>query len=293
MSQAGTPSGRQQRERAAGTAADEGPGRLPTVSAVAAVGSGKGGVGKSTVAACLALAAAEGGLEVGLLDADIYGPSIPDLLGVENAAERVEMTDDRNIVPVEARGLPFVSFGFFLGRRSPAVWRGPLVAKAVEQVSRGVLWPELDLLVVDLPPGTGDTPLSLSKTIRVDGGVVVTTPQDLAVGEARKAVEMFDALEVPVAGLVENMSYSTCECGRRFRPFGRGGGERLAQETGRPLLARIPFVREGERPGPNGEVAAPPSALPEAAGEAFRAAASGLTEQLAPGRDASADGGEP
>lgn len=293
MSQPGTPSDRQGRGRAAEEAGDEGPGRLPTVSAVAAVGSGKGGVGKSTVAACLALAAAEGGLEVGLLDADIYGPSIPELLGVGDAAERVEMTDDRKIVPVEARGIPFVSFGFFLGRKSPAVWRGPLVAKAVEQVSRGVLWPELDLLVVDLPPGTGDTPLSLSKTIRVDGGVVVTTPQDLAVGEARKAVEMFGALEVPVAGIIENMSYAACECGRRFRPFGRGGGERLAQETGRPLLARIPFVREEERSGPNGEVAAPPSALSEAAGEAFRAAVSGLVEQLSTRRDASAEGDGP
>lgn len=257
-----------------------GPGRLPTVDAVAAVGSGKGGVGKSTVAACLALAASEGGLEVGLLDADIYGPSIPDLLGVEDAPERAEMTDDRKIVPVEAGGLPFVSFGFFLGEKSPAVWRGPLVAKAVEQVSRGVVWPELDLLVVDLPPGTGDTPLSLTKTVRVDAGVVVTTPQDLAVGEARKAVEMFGALEVPVAGVIENMSYGACECGRRFHPFGRGGGKRLAEETGLPLLAEIPFVREEERSGPNGELAAPPSRMSDETAEAFRAAARGLSERL-------------
>lgn len=259
---------------------DDGPGRLPTVDAVAAVGSGKGGVGKSTAAACLALAAAEGGLEVGLLDADIYGPSLPDLLGVENAAERAELTDDRKIVPIEARGLPFVSFGFFLGEKSPAVWRGPLVAKAVEQVSRGVVWPDLDLLVVDLPPGTGDTPLSLTETVRVDAGIVVTTPQDLAVGEARKAVEMFDALDVPVAGVIENMSHATCECGRRSHPFGHGGGERLARETGRPLLARVPFVGAGDRPGPGGEVAAPPEDLPDEAAEAFRQAASGLARSF-------------
>ena len=267
---------------------DGGPGRLPTVGAVVAVGSGKGGVGKSTVAACLALAASAGGLEVGLLDADIYGPSLPELLGVENATERAEMTEDRKIVPIEARGLPFVSFGFFLGEKSPAVWRGPLVAKAVEQVSRGVVWPELDLLIVDLPPGTGDTPLSLTGTVQVDAGVVVTTPQDLAVTEARKAVEMFDALEVPVAGVIENMSYAACECGRRTHPFGQGGGERLAEETGTPLLGRVPFVSSRDRPAPGGEVAAPPSELPEEAGSAFRTAARRLADRLS-GR--SADGG--
>jgi len=160
------------------------------------------------------------------------------------------------------------------------VWRGPLVAKAVEQVSRGVVWPDLDLLIVDLPPGTGDTPLSLTETVRVDAGVVVTTPQDLAVGEARKAVEMFDALSVPVAGVIENMSHAVCECGRRSHPFGRGGGDRLARETGRPLLAQVPFVAAGDRAGPGGEVAAPPDDLPDETAEAFRRAASGLARSF-------------
>jgi len=266
--------------RSSGRESDDGPGRLPTVEAVAAVGSGKGGVGKSTVAACLALAASAGGLEVGLLDADIYGPSLPELLGVENATEQAELTEDRKILPIEARGLPFVSFGFFLGEKSPAVWRGPLVAKAVEQVSRGVVWPELDLLIVDLPPGTGDTPLSLTGTIQVDAGVVVTTPQDLAVTEARKAVEMFGALDVPVGGVIENMSYASCECGRRTYPFGQGGGARLAEEADIPLLTRVPFVPSRDRPVPGGEVAAPPSELPEEAGSAFRTAAARLAERL-------------
>lgn len=276
--------------RSSGRESGDGPGRLPTVDAVAAVGSGKGGVGKSTVAASIAFAAADGGLRVGLLDADIYGPSLPALLGVEDAAGRAEMTDDRKIVPIEARGLPFVSFGFFLGEKSPAVWRGPLVARAVEQVSRGVVWPDLDLLVVDLPPGTGDTPLSLTEAVRVDAGVVVTTPQDLAVGEARKAVEMFDALDVPVAGVIENMSHALCECGRRSHPFGQGGGERLARETGRPLLAQVPFVRAGDRAGPGGEVAAPPDDLPDEAGDAFRQAASRLARSLSESSPASEAG---
>lgn len=164
------------------------PGRLPTVKRTVAVGSGKGGVGKSTAAVNLALALRAGGLEVGLLDADIFGPSLPSLLGVADAPRRARMTSDRKILPLEAHGLSFVSFGFFLGPGSPAIWRGPLVAKAVEQVSRGVVWPALDLLVVDLPPGTGDVPLSLAQTIRVDGALVVTTPQgERGVGAADEA----------------------------------------------------------------------------------------------------------
>lgn len=197
-------------------------GRLPGVRTVVAVGAGKGGVGKSTVAVNLALALLQNGLRVGLLDADIYGPSVPVLTGLEDGARLVRMTDDRKVLPLQSMGLHIVSFGFFLGPESPAVWRGPMVGKAVKQFSRGVVWPDLDVLVVDLPPGTGDVPLSLAQSIVVDGAVVVTTPQRLAVLEAAKAVEMFRKLDVSILGAVENMSFATCSCGRRSHPFGHG-----------------------------------------------------------------------
>lgn len=215
--------------------------RLPGTRAVIAVGAGKGGVGKSTVAVNLALALKDTGLRVGLLDADIYGPSVPVLVGLEDGARHVRMTEDRKILPLEAMGLHVVSFGFFLGPESPAVWRGPMVGKAVKQFSRGVVWPDLDVLVVDLPPGTGDVPLSLAQSIVVDGAVVVTTPQRLAVLEAGKAIEMFRKLDVPVLGVVENMSYAVCECGRRSHPFGHGGAELLHNEMGTPILGQVPF----------------------------------------------------
>jgi ATP-binding protein involved in chromosome partitioning len=216
-------------------------GRLPGVRHVIAVGAGKGGVGKSTVAVNLALALMESGLRVGLLDADIYGPSIPMLVGLEDGAKRVRMTEQRQILPLAALGLAVVSFGFFLGPKSPAVWRGPMVGKAVKQFSRGVVWPDLDVLVVDLPPGTGDVPLSLAQSIVVDGAVVVTTPQRLASLEAEKAIEMFGKLDVPVLGVVENMSFAVCGCGRRFHPFGQGGGDALHRATGCALLGQVPF----------------------------------------------------
>lgn len=216
-------------------------GRLPGVGHVIAVGAGKGGVGKSTVAVNLALALTEAGLRVGVLDADIYGPSVPTLVGLEDGARHVRMTEQHQILPLAALGLAVVSFGFFLGSRSPAVWRGPMVSKAVKQFSRGVVWPDLDVLVVDLPPGTGDVPLSLAQSIVVDGAVVVTTPQRLATLEAAKAIEMFVRLDVPVLGIVENMSYAVCDCGRRSHPFGQGGGDALHAATGHQVLARVPF----------------------------------------------------
>lgn len=225
-------------------------GRLPGARRIVAVGAGKGGVGKSTVAVNLALALRESGLKVGLLDADIYGPSVPVLLGLEDGASRTRMTEEKQIIPLEAHGLSVVSFGFFLGAESPAVWRGPMVGKAVTQFSRGVVWPDLDVLVVDLPPGTGDVPLSLAQSVVVDGAIVVTTPQRLASLEAAKAIEMFRSLEVPLLGVVENMSHATCECGRRSHPFGRGGGESLARSASVSLLGQLPFdedvVADGE-----------------------------------------------
>ena len=215
--------------------------RLASVRHIIAVGAGKGGVGKSTVAVNLALALAREGLSVGLLDADIYGPSLPILLGIEDGASRVRMSAEKQIQPLYAHGLPMISFGFFLGEGSPAIWRGPMVSKAVKQFARGVAWPALDLLVVDLPPGTGDVPLSLAQAIALSGAVIVTQPPRVATAEARKAAEMFGTLEVPVLGIVENMS----------GVFGRGAGLTVASALGVPFLGEIPFdesiVEEGDR----------------------------------------------
>jgi ATP-binding protein involved in chromosome partitioning len=214
--------------------------RLATVQHVVAVGAGKGGVGKSTIAVNLALALGREGLRAALLDADIYGPSLPILLGIEDGAARARMTPERHILPLQAHGLPLVSFGFFLGEGSPAIWRGPMVSKAVQQFARGVAWPSLDVLIVDLPPGTGDVPLSLAQAIELSGAVVVTQPARVAMAEARKAVQMFSALEVRVLGVVENMT----------GPFGIGAGQSISSELGVPFLGDVPFdaeiVREGD-----------------------------------------------
>jgi len=213
---------------------------LSNVRDIIAVGAGKGGVGKSTVAVSLALALVRAGFVVGLLDADIYGPSVPILLGIEDGSQHVRVTPDKHIVPVEVLGLTLISFGFFLGEGSPAIWRGPMVSKAVKQFARGVEWPQLDVLVVDLPPGTGDIPLSLVQAVEVSGAIVVTQPQRLAGVEAQKAGDMFTQLEVPVLGVIENMTGA----------FGTGGGEIVASALGVPLLGTVPFdaqvVGEGD-----------------------------------------------
>jgi ATP-binding protein involved in chromosome partitioning len=201
---------------------------------------GKGGVGKSTVAVNVALALKSEGMRVALLDADIYGPSLPILLGIEDGASRVRMSPAKTIVPVYAHGLPMISFGFFLGEGSPAIWRGPKVSKAVKQFARGVEWPELDVLVVDLPPGTGDIPVSLAQAVELSGAIVVTQPPRVAAAEARKAAELFRTLEVPVLGVVESMS----------GPFGRGAGRTVAESLAVPFLGEVPFddqiVHEGD-----------------------------------------------
>ena len=205
--------------------------RLARARHVIAVGAGKGGVGKSTVAVNRALALARDGLRTALLDADIYGPSLPILLGIDDGAARVQMSADKHILPLEAHGLPIISFGFFLGEGSPAIWRGPMVSKAVKQFARGVAWPELDVLVVDLPPGTGDIPVSLAQAVVLSGAIVVTQPPRVAAAEARKAAELFRTLEVPVLGIVESMS----------GPFGRGAGRSVADGLGVPFLGEVPF----------------------------------------------------
>lgn len=243
--------------------------RLSRVTHVIAVGAGKGGVGKSTVALNLALALSRGGLRIGVLDADIYGPSLPILLGVEDGAQRVRMSADKNILPLEAYGLSIISFGFFLGEGSPAIWRGPMVSKAVKQFARGVAWPTLDILVVDLPPGTGDIPLSLAQAVSLSGAVVVTQPPRVAAAEALKAVEMFKSLSVPVLGVVENMTGA----------FGNGSGREIAKRLEVPHLGQIPFdtnvVVDGDAGVPT-MVARPGSDV----GLAFESIAHGVAEAL-------------
>ncbi len=254
--------------------------RLGRVHRVIAVGAGKGGVGKSTIAVNLALALAAEGLRVGLLDADIYGPSVPILLGIADGAARARMTAEKHIVPLEAHGLPLVSFGFFLGEGSPAVWRGPMVAKAVKQFATGVAWPELDLLVVDLPPGTGDVPLSLAQALALDGAIVVSQPARLAAVEAEKAVALFRALDVPVLGVVENM----------VGPFGRGAGRAAAAALDVPFLGEVPFdgpvVAEGDAGTPT-MIVRPDGPAAAAVAALARAVAGALGWQhVAPGADA-------
>lgn len=243
--------------------------RLAGVQHVIAVGAGKGGVGKSTVAVNVALALARGGLRTALLDADIYGPSLPILMGIEDGASRVRMSPQKTILPLEAHGLPIISFGFFVGDGSPAIWRGPMVSKAVKQFAHGVAWPELDVLVVDLPPGTGDIPLSLAQSVPLSGAVVVTQPPRVAATEARKAADMFRTLEVPVLGIVENMT----------GPFGRGAGRLVAGELGVTFLGEVPFddmiVGEGDSGLPT-MVTRPASA----AGIAFDVIARGIATAL-------------
>jgi ATP-binding protein involved in chromosome partitioning len=216
---------------------------LPGVAQVLAIASGKGGVGKSTIAVNLALALRARGTRVGLLDADIYGPSIPHMLGVADARPR--MAEQKKIFPIERHGLSLISMGFFLDDRSPVIWRGPMVMSIIRQFLKDVVWGELDVLVVDLPPGTGDAQLTLMQQVPVSGGLIVTTPQDVALQDVRRGISMFQAVATPVLGIVENMSGYTCpSCGMREDLFGVGGGRREAEALGVPLLAEIPLVSE-------------------------------------------------
>jgi ATP-binding protein involved in chromosome partitioning len=209
------------------------------VGRVIAVASGKGGVGKSTTAANLALALAGEGLRVGILDADIYGPSMPRLFGLK---EKPEVTQARLIRPLEAHGLKIMSMGFLVSEETAMVWRGPMVAGAVQQMLREVAWEPLDLLVVDMPPGTGDAQLTLAQSITLAGAVIVSTPQDLALIDARRGVEMFRKVNAPILGIIENMSMFICpSCGARHDIFGHGGARREAARVGVPFLGEIPL----------------------------------------------------
>ncbi len=212
---------------------------LPNVKNVIAVASGKGGVGKSTVAVNLALALRAEGASVGILDADIYGPSQPRMLGT---SEKPTSPDGKSMDPIDALGLQAMSIGFLIDEDQPMVWRGPMATQALMQLLNETRWRALDYLVIDLPPGTGDIQLTLSQRIPVSGAVVVTTPQDIALIDAKKGLQMFRKVEVPILGLIENMSFYCCpNCGHTAEIFGSGGGARMSEQFDVPLLGRIPL----------------------------------------------------
>jgi ATP-binding protein involved in chromosome partitioning len=233
---------------------------LPGVKNVIAVGAGKGGVGKTTVAVNLALSLARCGSRVGILDGDIYGPNVPIMFGVHTQLT----TDGKKIVPAEKWGVQVVSIGFMTGDDAPIIWRGPMLHGAIQQFFREVAWSDLDYLVVDMPPGTGDVALSLSQTVPVVGSIVVTTPQQVSLSDSRRAIRMYQKLTIPTIGVVENMSYYACpNCHHEADIFGHGGGEALAAEMGVPFLGRLPVyqpIREGGDTGVPLVVSEPASA---------------------------------
>ena len=214
------------------------PAEQPNLGRIIAVSSGKGGVGKSTVAVNLAVALAQAGLQVGVMDADIYGPNVPRMFGV---FEKPPVYGGK-IQPLEAHGVRLMSLGFLVERDAPAIWRGPIIMKIVTQFLRDVEWGQLDYFIVDMPPGTGDAQLSLVQATHVSGALIVTTPQEMAVGDALRGAKMFERVGVPVVGVIENMSgFTDPESGRRFELFSSGGGQRLAEELGVPLLGSVPL----------------------------------------------------
>lgn len=227
-----------------------GPAEIPGVRHIVAVASGKGGVGKSTVAVNLAVALTHAGYRVGLLDCDIYGPSVALMLGLSGPPRG---TEDKRILPHEKFGMKIVSFGLFVDDGTPIIWRGPMLNKALTQFFRDTVWGELDYLVLDLPPGTGDVQLTITQQVPIAGGVIVTTPADVALLDVRRGVKMFQEVKAPVIGVIENMSFHECRsCGHRTELFGHGGGERFAQELGIPFLGGLPLVRAIREAGDSG-----------------------------------------
>ena len=225
---------------------------LPRVRNVVAIASGKGGVGKSTVTANLALALAKTGAKVGLLDCDVYGPSMPLMFGL--VGRQPHVTPEQKILPLEAHGISLMSIGFLSSDKTPVIWRGPMVHQILQQFLTRVEWGELDYLLLDLPPGTGDAQLTLTQTAAISGAVIVTTPQEVSLIDARKGLQMFEKVNVPVLGLIENMSYYACsDCGKVVNIFKRGGGERMSQELGVPLLGEIPIDPEIVETGDQGK----------------------------------------
>lgn len=248
----------------AGTSPFANQNRIPGVKRVIAVASGKGGVGKSTVSVNLACGLVRLDAKVGLLDCDIYGPSIPLMMGLN---QRPTVSDAEKLVPPANYGVQLMSIGFLLDGDQPVIWRGPMITKTIQQFLFAVEWGELDYLLVDLPPGTGDAQLSLCQTVPLDGGVIVTTPQEASVGVVRKGIAMFERVNVPILGIVENMSYFTAPDGSRIEIFGHGGGRGEAARKGVPFLGEIPIfteIREGGDEGRPVVVGAPQSEPAEA-----------------------------
>jgi len=258
------------------TSAPQGSKALPGIKNIIAVASGKGGVGKSTTAVNLAVALAQSGAQVGLLDADIYGPSIPRMMGLEGRKPGIE--NEKTILPLVNFGVLTMSIGYLVPAEQAVVWRGPMVAGALTQLLNDVAWGELDYLVIDMPPGTGDAQLTLSQTVPVTGSVIVTTPQDIALADARKGIAMFRKVNIPVLGIVENMSVFVCpHCGESSHVFAEGGAARLADENESRVLAQIPLdiqIRENSDAGTPIVAAHPDSpqaaAYRELAGEVAR-----------------------
>jgi ATP-binding protein involved in chromosome partitioning len=247
---------------------------------VVAVSSGKGGVGKSTVAVNLAVALAAAGMRVGLLDADVYGPNVPLMFGEKRKPRVTGERGVEKIVPLEAHGVKLMSLGFLLDEEQPAIMRGPLVSGILKQFLEQVEWGELDYLIVDMPPGTGDAQLSLVQIVNIDGAVLVTTPQEASTGDVRRAIRMFERVNTKVFGVVENMTGMACpHCGGHIDVFGEGGGARLARDMHLPLLGQIPLepgVREAGDAGTPTTIATPDTP----AGEAFRAIAERVREAV-------------
>jgi ATP-binding protein involved in chromosome partitioning len=256
--------------------AEGGKAQVPGVKNIIAVGAGKGGVGKTTVAVNLAIALSQSGGRVAMIDGDIYGPNVPIMLGLQTQLT----TDGQKIVPAEQYGIQVVSMGFLTGDDAPVIWRGPMLHGVIQQFFREVRWDRIDYLIVDMPPGTGDVALSLSQTVPVSGAVVVTTPQTVSLADTRRALRMYQKLNVPTLGLVENMSHFVCPgCGVESDIFGKGGGESLAQELSVPFLGRIPIyepIRIGGDTGVPIAIGEPQSH----AARAFRSAAEQLAAQL-------------
>lgn len=253
---------------------------LPEVRNIIAVGSGKGGVGKSTTAVNLALALQAEGATVGVLDADIYGPSIPKMLALVG---RPDSPDGKTILPMRGHGLQANSIGVLVGEDTPMIWRGPMVTQALQQLLTTTRWDNLDYLIIDLPPGTGDIQLTLSQKVPVSAAIIVTTPQDIALLDAKKALQMFNKVEVPVLGIVENMAMHTCSnCGHVEHIFGSGGGERMSAQYGVPLLGSLPLdirIREQVDGGAPTVAMEPDSALALAYRDIARRAAARLSLQ--------------
>ena len=253
-------------------------GRAPVegVKNIVAVGAGKGGVGKTTLAVNLAIALAKCGSRVGIIDGDIYGPNVPIMLGVKTQLT----TDGQKIIPAEAHGIQVISMGFMTSDDSPVIWRGPMLHGAIQQFFREVRWNNLDYLIVDMPPGTGDVALSLSQTVPVAGSIVVTTPQQVSLADSRRAVRMYQKLNIPTLGIIENMSHFVCpSCHHESDIFGRGGGEAMAKDMGVAFLGRVPIyqpIREGGDSGVPLMIGEPDSP----AAKAFLAAAERVAAEI-------------